>query len=418
MWAEQNRQNASSFSRGLVLLCVCITAGCGTPSLRRARREFYSGQVSEAEKTLSAKEVGEKNQILLLMERGTVRQAQADYEGSTKDYIHAADLIEQRLSYSLTQGATSMVVNDNVQDFLGEPYERTLLYTMTALSHLALGRWDDVAVGARRIIGSLSSQVRKEHPDIAFCRYLAGVAFELIDDPSNAALQYRLASELLETVQIDEKTGRPSSLPAKTNISGRAMAPEIDSSELPCELICILLTGRTTPGGAATARGRPFRFSPHAEIRVGDRRLGRTYALGDTHDMALTAQRLAAARKAIKTTTRIIMKDVAAETVGAAVDSEAIGELVRLILYLMEQPDIRRWETLPGRLHVARVPCPADLKSYRIVWLGGTHEVTSPIVRRGNIYVSVYRILPHRRTGNSHKKTRKVRQSQKHPITQ
>jgi hypothetical protein len=67
----------------------------------------------------------------------------------------------------------------------------------------------------------------------------------------------------------------------------------------------------------------------------------------------------------------------------------------------MERPDIRRWETLPRWLQVARVPCPPDLDSFDVVLktFNGvtirTIHVEKPITRRRNTFVSFCRdIVP------------------------
>ena len=74
---------------------------------------------------------------------------------------------------------------------------------------------------------------------------------------------------------------------------------------------------------------------------------------------------------------------------------------MRLILVgILEQPDLRRWETLPRWLQVARVPCPADLTSFDVVFKNHqgvttrTVSVTEPLARRRNTFVSYCRDLP------------------------
>ena len=61
----------------------------------------------------------------------------------------------------------------------------------------------------------------------------------------------------------------------------------------------------------------------------------------------------------------------------------------RLILIgILEQPDIRRWETLPRWLQVARIPCPPDIREYDVVVKNAkgrtvrTFHVDGPITRR------------------------------------
>ena len=376
-------------------------AGCATPSLDAARTDFYAGRMEKAARTLENAVANEKDRALLWMERGTIRQAVGRYEESAADFLHAADLLESFETYSVSQGAASLVVNDTVQPYRGAPYERTLLFAFGAHNYLALARWDDAAVEGRRMIRSLEPDVRRDFPDHAYARYLAGLTLELLDDPSNAALQYRRAAALAEDAAITPETGRLAPAPAGTNEPPRAAAEAIPPppGDWDHELVCSLLLGRS-PDGYAVARDSDYwlrAVPPRVEIHIAGRPAGRAFRLGDTLELAATTERLEAARRAAKAITRIVIKEGLAHTAAQAADNEAVGELVRLILYFFEQPDYRRWETLPRWLMIARVPCPAGLTEFDVVTrnrLGNVirrDTVRAPLTRRRKLYWSLYR---------------------------
>jgi hypothetical protein len=102
-----------------------------------------------------------------------------------------------------------------------------------------------------------------------------------------------------------------------------------------------------------------------------------------------------AAMKIAKEVARIVVKESVAEAISR--QNELLGELIRLLLFAMEAPDLRTWETIPLSLQVARVPCPQDLKEFRVVFKdnGGRtireKSVSSPISRRGNLFFSFCR---------------------------
>jgi hypothetical protein len=170
------------------------------------------------------------------------------------------------------------------------------------------------------------------------------------------------------------------------------------------ELICLILLGRGPDGYAGMNHPYPPPRGEFAEIRIGGTVVGRSYPLADTVRLAQTTDQVEALRKAAKTATRVVLKKTVSETVGHSANNEALGALVYLILMMMEQPDIRRWETLPRYFHVARVPCPAHLKSFQVSIRGAGEtalkefQVETPICRRRNTYVSVVLILPAART--------------------
>ena len=390
---------------GVVLLAALILCGCATPALDSARSNFYAGKYDMACETLESAKVPENNRVLFRMERGTIRLFAGRYESSAKDYIDASDQLEKLETYSVSKGSASWVANDSVQDFRGTPYERTLLHAFTAKDHLAMANWDNAAVEARRIIKSLDSSARGNYPEDAYSRYMAGFCLEMIDDDSNAAIQYRRASARLSGIKVDENTGHILAVPLKPVTTNSAAIPDdpAPSAEKawPQELVCFVLLGRSARSCDAWREnwqpGQPM----YAEIVHQGKLLGRSHNLADTVELAFTTDQIEAVRKMVKTVGRIMVKEAIADAVERN-QNEALGALVRFVLIgLLERPDVRRWETLPQWLQVARVPCPPDLDSFEVVLktFNGvtvrTIHVDKPITRRRNTFVSFCRdIVP------------------------
>lgn len=403
-----NLRCAFAAARPALLAAVCVPllfTGCSTP-LAGARQYFYAGRLPQAEAALTNVVPRPKDKVLFLMERGTIRGQRGEYADSSKDYIAAADEIDRLWTISASKGAASLVINDTVQDFRGAPFERTLLEAFNAQNFLAQGDWDNAAVGARRIIRSLEPDRRGDYPEDAYSRYLAGFCLAMIDDDSNAALQYRKANDLAQHVAIDPLTGRLSyKLPTKatTNIVKNAEAPLMPPSQPvhagpnTSELVCFVLTGRAPPGDANAGLIAAFSIPMFAEIRYHGQLLGRSYVLADTGDLARLTAEKAALGQAIKTGIRVAIK--AALSYWAEQNHEGLGVPLFMLLMALEEPDVRRWETLPQQLQVARVPCPPDLKEFDVVFRtsGGsimrTVHITQPLHRRRNIFVSLVRDL-------------------------
>ncbi|MDI6775288.1 MAG: hypothetical protein QME60_07860 [Verrucomicrobiota bacterium] len=373
---------------GLLLLC-----GCAAPAFDAARENFYQGRFKAADFDLADAAILEKDRVLCLMERGTIRQALGSYAESSRDYLAAAQRLQDLWTISLSKGAASIVANDNALDFDGAPYERTLLHAFTAKNYLIQGNWEDAAVEARLIIRSLAPESRGEYPEDAYSRYIAGFCLEMLDDPANAAIQYRRAAELARGVAIGER-GRI--VPALSADGAPAVAAPLGSAEL----VCFVLIGRSPHLHPERRRRRHLGLPGYAEISAGGRVLGRSYPLTDVAELAFTSSQIAAAGKAAKTIARVVLKEAISDAV-ASKNNEALGELVRFILIgLLEEPDVRRWETLPRSLQVARVPCPSSFQGYTVTfkdWAGNaltTLDVKQPLVRRGNVFVSFCRDYP------------------------
>jgi hypothetical protein len=335
------------------------------------------------------------------MERGMIRQAAGSYDASSKDFIEAFNILDKMASLSVTKDTGSMVVNDTVQDYRGAPFERTLLHAFTAKNHLAQANWENAAVEARRIINSLSPEQKADYPDDAYSRYVAGFCLEMVNDDSNAALEYRKADSVSSHVHVDDKSGRLSAktMATDTNAPASVVSEPVDTATWPSELVCFILAGRSTRGG--DYRGsRMGGGEVYAEIYHEGTKLGRSYALADTVDLAFTTQQKEAVKKMIKTAARVAAKETIAYQVEQ--NDALLGALVRLVLInLLEQPDMRCWETLPRWLEVARVPCPPGLKEFDVAFMTSSGVETSrihvsqPLKMRRNTYVSFCRdIVP------------------------
>ena len=84
-----------------LLLLAALAGSCASPALYRSRADFYAGRLQEADQALMTPEAARQNRVLLLMERGTVRQARRDFEASSQDFIEATDMIESLESFSV-----------------------------------------------------------------------------------------------------------------------------------------------------------------------------------------------------------------------------------------------------------------------------------------------------------------------------
>jgi hypothetical protein len=378
----------------LVLLGV-LCAGCTGPNYAAARRDFYRGNLVSAEQRLAQEPSGERNMVLFLMERGTVKQAARKHEESTTDWLRAVALCRKLETHSVTEQGASLLINDNTISFRGKPFERTLLRSFLAKNYLARSMWQDAAVEARNIIAC--QQKLDGYPDDAYSRYMAGLCLELVRDYSNARLQYRKADELCSEVEIDDRgclrpNNKKESTDAKDAVAGRKASSKH-------ELVCFVAIGRSPTGRQAVYAPVYVPMAPpYAEIYANGRYLGRSYPLTDTGYLVNKTREEQAAAQLAKDVARITAKATIAHQVKQ--QDAAWGALAELLLFGTEAPDMRRWETLPRWLQVARVPCPPDLDGYEVVFKGSrggnlkTITVEGPIPQNDQLFISFCRDLP------------------------
>lgn len=375
---------------GLAVFLGFVLAGCVTDKVDTARDAFYRGRFSVAEQNLADLPEDGKDSVMYLMERGMVRQARRNYRDSTLDWRKAADRINYLFTRSASKTAASFVVNDKTMDFRGAPFERTMVHAFLAKNSLVQGRWEDAGVAARNIIKDVEDL--GGFPDSAYCRYIAGLALELMYDPSNASLQYRYASNILTNMglMVNDKNGRIFPAGASARETDRRSSDR-------AELVCFVLIGRS-PTGASSVNGAFVPPGvPYAEIMANGRTLGRSYSLSCCAQLIQATKDKVAALQLAKDVSRIVVKETISHQLKK--ENEALGALAEILLFALESPDDRRWETLPMWFEVARVPCPADLSSFEVVFKNAngapTRTVTvTEMARRDRIFVSFCRDLP------------------------
>lgn len=339
---------------GATVLLGSLLGGCASTGINAARNQFYSGRLTEASASLSEIDDTHRDSVLILMERGMIQQARGDYPASIRDWLDAAERIRQLDYVRLSEKASSLVINDRTETYTGKPYERALLHAFTAKSYFALGQWREAAVEARLITDGFENL--NGFPDDAYSRYVAGLAFEMIRDFNGSRLEYTRADALTPALRIDPGTGRVS----PTN----APVPTVAASDS-AELVCLLAIGNASSSLHARESGTRWGGAPYAEFFHEGRRLGRSYTLNTTAELAARTEQRIAVIKAAKTVGRIVIKESIANAV--ADNNALLGEILRLLLFALEMPDTRCWETLPLWLQVARVPCPPDMESFEVV---------------------------------------------------
>lgn len=349
--------------RALAAVALCLGAGCASVPIPTARGLYYQGEPARAAALLEEEHPRSQDQVLFLMERGMMKQAAGDLEGSSADFIAAQQAQDRLETLSLSKGTSSMVINDTMNDYLGKPFERVLLHNLTALNHLALGRADDAGVEARRAFQYMDAGMGTNYPQVAFGWYITALSLQLADDGANAEVAYRRARD------INEASPPPLYAP---------------------ELVYVVLAGRAPADPYQVSQTD---FPPTAMISVNGTPAGESVLLSDTHNLSFSTMQAEALAKAAKTATRIVMKEGIAQGVGHATDNEALEELIRLLLiFILERPDTRHWGTLPQWLMVARVPLTGHIASASVTINGRNVDPIVPPVQFGNTWFCFSRI--------------------------
>jgi hypothetical protein len=92
-----------------------------------------------------------KDRLLYYLDTGLLNHFNKSWEKSQKMLQDAERAIEESYTKSVTRGASSMVLNDNVLVYAGESYEDVYLNVFNALNYIHLGKFDDAMVEVKRI---------------------------------------------------------------------------------------------------------------------------------------------------------------------------------------------------------------------------------------------------------------------------
>ncbi len=216
-------------------LLLFLIPGCAAYKLDVAqndlRNSFLSGnyeQTSELMSTLESKDVYKsKDEVLMNLEYGTILHFAGKYDSSITYFNRAENLIEANYTKSISQGAASLLLSDNVLSYDGEEYENVYLNAFKALNFLHQNDLESALVESRRIAfkleqldirlnGLASVLSAKDSTDIAnwepnkvnvqssaLSRYLSTVLFAKTGKFDDARIEFdRLKISLTEQDEI------------------------------------------------------------------------------------------------------------------------------------------------------------------------------------------------------------------------
>jgi hypothetical protein len=129
---------------GKYLLILALLSGCATHKSRQQaaglQNALLTGNIQNAIKLVESKKFypEKRSRLLKLLELGTLRQINGDYYQSLKTFEKARDLSNKLFTKSISKKALAAVTNNNMDNYYGEIYERSLIRFYIALNHYFL----------------------------------------------------------------------------------------------------------------------------------------------------------------------------------------------------------------------------------------------------------------------------------------
>jgi hypothetical protein len=417
---------AIAFAWALALACAC--AG---PS--RAYKLDVQSKIAvrdwagaaEAIEGRKASEYGEKNAVLYYLDKAVILHEAGSYAESDELLDRAEQRLDELYTRSISKAAGTFLLNDNTEEYRGEPHERALLHVLRALNYVYMGKQDEATVEARKVSAFLAELgdalgTRPVYRDDAFAQYLSGLLFEdsgRLDDArisfQNArdgyawyASSYRMPAPQLEPAGGDPGDGE------LVLFHYNGPAPRRESTTFQVAWNDALAAIQMTREGEGDGRVRnallagvaanavtvafpvqvddPFRIQ-RSEVIVAGRRAP-TLLVEDISaisrkalDDKITAIRLRAiARAAVKLILAQLTEAEAKKRLGAGAGALA-GLIARATAAATEVADTRCWATIPAQIRMARLRLPPGSHQVTMEY----HDASGGVVRTESLSVDI-----------------------------
>ena len=139
----------------LFLAAGCSSLSSYTHTTQQARLSISQGRFGDALSVFPEKAARGKNEVLIRLERATLLQALGEYEESSREFQLAADRIRQYEDRAVVSAgrtasqAGSLLLNEQVQPYEGEDFEKILIHAMNAVNYLMRGDLEGARVEIR-----------------------------------------------------------------------------------------------------------------------------------------------------------------------------------------------------------------------------------------------------------------------------
>ena len=404
------RQTVSMF-----LTAALLTSGCATYSRTSyaLRQSLSAGDTDGASRALRGHRKG-PDQLIYLLETALISHRNADYVRSNALFEKAERLADRLHTKSATREAASLLTNDAIRAYRGEPFELALINYYRALNYCNLGQPEDALVECRKANLKLTRLTSLEiggkgYVDDAFIHYLTGLIYEATGEWNDASVSYRAALEAYgkqrsafvglappSTLAGDLKRVEAVLDDGNTSLSADGlMRPGASTGEVVLFSEIGFVPRKTQEeinlpiyrGDVKSARGQRVRstavrvaarrhsHAPHNEVEYWLRAAVPVYAKQSCPDrtirltgdgvsaLSITVQDVGAIARAVhadrqnailaRTVARGLAKYVASRKLKKR--SRIVGFLANLFAGATEVADTRGWVSLPGKIQIGRL---------------------------------------------------------------
>lgn len=365
-----------------------------------------------------------KDSVLENLDKGIISHYAGEYQRSNQELEKAEKLMEKFQAASVTQAIGSMMVNDTVMDYAGDPYEDIYTNIFMALNYMQMNNFEDAFVEIRRMdnkLKGLSVKYKKEidkqklslsenstsvpKGDIkfhnsAFARYLSMLMYRSEGDFDNAEVDYKYIQQAfklqasLYDFTVPECIAEDFKKPAEARLnvvcfSGRAplkheeMLPLFAVDGFYRIAMPIMLPRETVVSGAkitATNVETGAVYTTNSEKLESIQNIAM-----DTYNGKYSVIAARTIGRMVARLTTTIALDVAADKVedpGLSLLFSFAGLVSKVNMFASERADVRTSRYFPNNVYVAGLDLPAGTYDVKVQYLNKKHHIESETFRK------------------------------------
>jgi hypothetical protein len=211
-WASRTAMSAEPMPHGAalraaVVLAPALLVGCATYSetFHDVERNLVAQDYERALAALERAPGPARDRALYLLNKGMLERLRGGFAASNESFEAAKQLMDQLAAVSVSEQATSFVINDATRSYAGEEYEQVLVHLYKALNYLQLKDLPAARVEALQVdvrLREIAEKLPQAHyGEDALARYLTGLIYEELGEWSDALIAYRKSYEAYQRQQ-------------------------------------------------------------------------------------------------------------------------------------------------------------------------------------------------------------------------
>jgi hypothetical protein len=413
LYSPENRRLALLVVIASAFLLLPSLLGCGisreitaTVDELNAKGEYAQARAYVDE---HAKDYGKRNRLLYQLDRGMLAFSAGEFSEAIQAFEKAERIMDELYTISLSQEATTFVINDNTAPYRGEDFESVMVNLFLALSYANLSQIEEALVEARKVDSKLtainlqySDSQKNGYQEDPFARLLMGILYEMgqtSDDLNDAYISYSLALQGYESeyqrfglaipqvlvenaLSTAEFMGEEEERRLRERFPAQQYLPLVERKEK-AEAFALHFNGRVPvkepdlvvlpmPDGFVVKLAFPS-YKPVPKTIVGARFYAKLLeddtAFQANFSMAEPIGRIAVenledrrGRIAVKTLARVTAKYLAVKAAQREAHEQfgglaglLTGVTGNLLAFASEEPDLRSWRTLPAEILISKL---------------------------------------------------------------